>query len=276
MSSYAWIRGGEDTSSNSGDGGYHSSNATFGAPTGGAPLPPPPNVPLPPENEEVGVAGSGEAGTNGAGGANGSRAHKKSRRRDARRHTLQNGLDYAVVRRAGELEAERDMLHQGLQVVEQARQWYRTQLHNLLYNLHHNTHSVQPYDSEAQQQKLHYQLARITEINSQLTALMNASDMPHHLALASSTSAAPAGTTAGSMLPAADGSADKQDKSKMQGQVKRLKDQNQQLTEEVSIKSQHISVLEQDKSRLLRELFQARTVSAGSLQSNGQADSTFM
>ncbi|XP_018021809.1 uncharacterized protein DDB_G0283357 [Hyalella azteca] len=252
MSSYAWIRGGEDTSSNSGDGGYFSSNP--GPPVG----PPAPSAAPVADTDEGGTAGSS------------SRGHKKSRRRDARRHTLQNGLDHATVRRAGQLEAERDMLHQGLQVVEQARQWYRTALHNLLYNLHHNTNVVQPYDSEAQQQKLHYQLARITEINSQLNALMSASDMPHHLALASSTSSAQGAPTAPLEANTS------QEKIRIEGQVKNLKDQNHKLTEEVSLKNQHISVLEQDKSRLLRELFQARSLRPGNGQSNNQADSTFM
>ena len=65
------------------------------------------------------------------------------------------------------------------------------------------------FNSEREQQKLHYQLARITEINTQLNALMNASELPQHLALAT---------------PALD-------PSKVETQVKRLKDQNHQLTE---------------------------------------------
>lgn len=82
--------------------------------------------------------------------------------------------------------------------------------------------NFQPYDSEAQQQKLHYQLARITEINSQLSALMNASEMPQHLALASSTAGTPAATSTVD---------DSKDKGAIEGHVKRLKDQNHQLTE---------------------------------------------
>ena len=39
-------------------------------------------------------------------------------------------------------------------------------------------------------------------------------------------------------------------------QISRLKDQNKLLTEEVSKKSQAITVLDQEKSALIRELFQ--------------------
>ena len=44
----------------------------------------------------------------------------------------------------------------------------------------------------------------------------------------------------------------------LERQVGRLKDQNRQLTEEVSKKSKAMAVLDQEKSALIRDLFQAR------------------
>ncbi|KAJ8896949.1 hypothetical protein PR048_002295, partial [Dryococelus australis] len=57
-------------------------------------------------------------------------AHKKttSRRREPRRHTLQNGIDYNMLKRMKQIEQEKDVLMQGLQAVERAREWYLKQV----------------------------------------------------------------------------------------------------------------------------------------------------
>ena len=44
----------------------------------------------------------------------------------------------------------------------------------------------------------------------------------------------------------------------LERQISRLKDQNRLLTEEVSKKSKAMTVLDQEKSALIRDLFQAR------------------
>ncbi|KAG8263362.1 negative regulation of protein localization to cell cortex [Homalodisca vitripennis] len=56
--------------------------------------------------------------------------HKKgsSRRREPRRHTLQNGIDYNMLKRMKQIEQEKDVLMQGLQAVEKARDWYLKQV----------------------------------------------------------------------------------------------------------------------------------------------------
>ncbi|KAJ4436128.1 hypothetical protein ANN_18755 [Periplaneta americana] len=56
--------------------------------------------------------------------------HKKmtGRRREPRRHTLQNGIDYNMLKRMKQIEQEKDVLMQGLQAVERAREWYLKQV----------------------------------------------------------------------------------------------------------------------------------------------------
>lgn len=55
---------------------------------------------------------------------------KKSsaKRREPRRHTLQNGIDYNMLKRMKQIEQEKDVLMQGLQAVEKARDWYLKQV----------------------------------------------------------------------------------------------------------------------------------------------------
>lgn len=55
---------------------------------------------------------------------------KKSniRRREPRRHTLQNGIDYNMLKRLKHLEQEKDVLIQGLNSVEKTRDWYLKQI----------------------------------------------------------------------------------------------------------------------------------------------------
>ncbi|XP_064086040.1 suppressor APC domain-containing protein 2-like [Macrobrachium nipponense] len=195
--------------------------------------------------------------------------HKKStRKREARRHTLQNGIDYSLVRRLKQLEAERDMLVQGYEVVERARNWYRQQLQAVSERIHYlpqgppqNEPSV-----EAQQEMLHFQLARIHEVNSHLRALMEASErgLPSHINLAIRP------TVSSSHFSSKNAGVDPEEQVRV---IERLKDQNHLLTEEVSLKSERITGLEREKAALLRELFQSR--SSQQLQATS-ADSTFM
>lgn len=61
---------------------------------------------------------------------NGGIYQKKSnvRRREPRRHTLQNGIDYNMLKRMKQIEQEKDVLMQGLQAIEKAREWYLKQV----------------------------------------------------------------------------------------------------------------------------------------------------
>lgn len=51
-----------------------------------------------------------------------------ARRREPRRHTLQNGIDYNMLKRIKQIEQEKDVLMQGLTAIEKARDWYLKQI----------------------------------------------------------------------------------------------------------------------------------------------------
>lgn len=53
---------------------------------------------------------------------------KSHRRREIRRHTLQNGIDYNMLKRIRHLEEEKDLLLDGLHAVEKAQEWYFKQI----------------------------------------------------------------------------------------------------------------------------------------------------
>lgn len=55
-------------------------------------------------------------------------AVKRVRRREPRRHTLHNGVDYNLLKRMKQIEQEKDILQQGLASLEKAREWYLKQL----------------------------------------------------------------------------------------------------------------------------------------------------
>lgn len=64
--------------------------------------------------------------------------HKKTnKKKEPRRHTLQNGIDQNAVKKLRQLEAERDMLYQGLDVVEKAKMWYKQQLQGISEKMHY-------------------------------------------------------------------------------------------------------------------------------------------
>lgn len=53
---------------------------------------------------------------------------KSHRRREVRRHTLQNGIDYNMLKRIRHYEEEKDLLLDGLHAVEKAQEWYFKQI----------------------------------------------------------------------------------------------------------------------------------------------------
>lgn len=169
--------------------------------------------------------------------------HKKvtGRRREPRRHTLQNGIDYNMLKRMKQIEQEKDVLMQGLQAVERARDWYLKQIsavqEKMKYLGRMGSHMEQW--SEAQQERLELQRARVLEVNRHLATLTDSGErggLPLHMNLA--VSSYPSNTPPHIL--------------------NRLKQQNHLLTEEVSKKSERITALEREKAALIRELFQSR------------------
>lgn len=53
---------------------------------------------------------------------------RRTGRNEPRRHTLQNGIDYNVLKQIGQLEQEKELLVQGMEAVNATRDWYTHQL----------------------------------------------------------------------------------------------------------------------------------------------------
>ncbi|XP_014613099.1 PREDICTED: suppressor APC domain-containing protein 2 isoform X4 [Polistes canadensis] len=187
-----------------------------------------------------------------------------NRRREPRRHTLQNGIDYNMMKRMKQIEQEKDVLLQGLAAVDKAREWYLKQISATQEKIKHlgrmGSHVEQW--TEAQQERLELQRARVLEVNRHLAALISSWErggLPLHMNLAFLT------TPTSAQL--------------QQDVLSRLKQQNHRLTEEVNKKSQRIALLEQEKDNLVRELYNRQ---AGMVQSrratmiHEQHDQTFI
>ncbi|EEB17625.1 conserved hypothetical protein [Pediculus humanus corporis] len=191
--------------------------------------------------ENLVARSSGDGKSSGYGDPNiGGYKKMGPRKREPRRHTLQNGIDYNMLKRIKQIEQEKDVLMQGLTAVERAREWYLKQVaivqEKMKYLGRIGSHAEQW--SEAQAEKLELQKARVLEVNRHLTTLTESWErggLPLHMNLAVH-NAAPTDV------------------------VTRIKHQNHLLNKEVNQKNEIISVLEQEKDALLRELYQARAL----------------
>lgn len=188
------------------------------------------------------------------GGKKSSELKHSSRRWDGRRHTLTSGVDHSMIKRMRQLEEEKEMLEQGMEVVESARLWYQKQLSSINDKQKFTAwSSFNDSSLEASQERMNFQKTRIGEVNQQLKTLIESSErgFPLHMNLAISNTGHPL------MLE--------------DNCVKMLKEQNRQLTEEISTKCDKITQLEQEKTALIRELFESRSRNKPSLD-----DTTFM
>ncbi|XP_063529155.1 suppressor APC domain-containing protein 2 [Cydia strobilella] len=189
------------------------------------------------------VARSGEEASRGLGDgrpSNDTQAQgmRRMRRREPRRHTLHNGVDYNLLKRMKQIEQEKDVLLQGLNAVEEAREWYLKQLGEVQEKMRHAGRMgvyVEPW-SEAHQERLELLRARVLELNRQLGALAAGwrhGQLSLHMNLA---------------LPAAPNT----------GVFTSVTKQNRVLAEEVNRKNERIAVLEREKSALIREVLGQR------------------
>lgn len=180
-------------------------------------------------------------------------------RDEQRRHTISNGVDYGVLKQMKELEQEKDSLIAGLEVVERAREWYQSQIHNVTERQRQIGQSSQCTDffNEATLCRMNVLIPKLQEVNRCLSDLITCTGMP---VSPSGSQASPQSST--SPPPPAPPQA-----------IQRLKDQNRLLTQEVSEKSERITQLEQEKSALIKQLFEARSRSA---QDTSTLDSTFI
>lgn len=189
----------------------------------------------------------------------GSRRHGRSRD-EQRRHTISNGVDYGMLKQMKELEQEKDSLLAGLEVVERARDWYQGQIHNVTERQRQVGQSSHCTDffTEASQSRMNVLIPKLQEVNRCLNDLITCNG--------GSFSPSAAQTAVLSANPQPPGPAPPQ-------AIQRLKDQNRLLTQEVTEKSERIAQLEQEKSALIKQLFEARARSA---QDTSTLDSTFI
>ncbi|XP_071449890.1 suppressor APC domain-containing protein 2 [Hetaerina americana] len=188
--------------------------------------------------------------------------HKKvsGRRREPRRHTLQNGIDYNMLKRMKQIEQEKDVLMQGLQAVDRAREWYLRHIGAVQEKMKYlgKMGSLVEQWTEAQQERIELRRARVLEVNRHLALLCrwgsseNGDNTPledwSHMNLA---------------LPHHRRPPPQSENPQSNLLVERLKHQNHLLTEEVSKKSERITGLEREKTLLIRELFQLKSDLAG-------------
>ncbi|KAK2819195.1 hypothetical protein Q5P01_024756 [Channa striata] len=158
-----------------------------------------------------------------------------------------------------ELEQEKDSLLAGLEVVERARDWYQGQIHNVTERQRQVGQSSNCTDffTEASQSRVNVLIPKLQEVNRCLNDLISSTGM-HSFPSSGIQTAAP---SMNSQPPAP------------QQAIHRLKDQNRLLTQEVTEKSERIAQLEQEKSALIKQLFEAR---ARCVQDTSTLDSTFI
>ncbi|XP_078422584.1 suppressor APC domain-containing protein 2-like [Cetorhinus maximus] len=192
------------------------------------------------DHEGTGISRSQSIATSIARGA----LHRSCQgRNELRRHTIANGIDYDMLKQMKELERERDALLHGLEVVEQARDWYHQQIHTVHQRQKHVRQGFgsKDYLTDPHQNRAYLLLAKIQEVNCCLSDLISSSGkLPfvHHHA-----------NGFGSPL-------------KVMGfqrqPISSLKEQNHLLTKELSLKSERIAILEQEKVSLIKQLIEAR------------------
>lgn len=165
-----------------------------------------------------------------------------------------------MLKQMKELEQEKDSLLAGLEVVERARDWYQGQIHNVTERQRQVGQSSHCTDffTEASQSRMNVLIPKLQEVNRCLNDLITCNG--------GSFSPSAAQTAVLSANPQPPGPAPPQ-------AIQRLKDQNRLLTQEVTEKSERIAQLEQEKSALIKQLFEARARSA---QDTSTLDSTFI
>uniref|UniRef100_G3T2F2 Suppressor APC domain containing 2 n=1 Tax=Loxodonta africana TaxID=9785 RepID=G3T2F2_LOXAF len=186
-------------------------------------------------------------------------------RGEHRRHTITNGVDCDLLKQLRELEQEKEVLLQGLEMMARGRDWYQQQLQRVQERQRRLGQSRAGTDlgAEGSPHSLGQLLPKVQEVARCLGELLAAACAGKAFPWSSSgppgpSALAPASTSAPAWL---------------QQTILMLKEQNRLLTKEVTDKSERITQLEQEKSALIKQLFEAR---AHSQQEAGPLDSTFI
>ncbi|XP_055988663.1 suppressor APC domain-containing protein 2 [Sorex fumeus] len=240
--------------------------ASLPAADGPAPPAPPPRLLFAPADEPRTVlerkalpgAAAGAVGCRAWEPAVGDSRRAPRARGQRRRHTISNGVDCELLRQLEELEQEREVLLQGLAMMARGRDWYQQQLQRVQERQRRLGRSRASADTGAEGSPglLGRLLPKVQEVARCLGELLAAACAGRALPSSSGLPASP---------PAAP--------SWQQQTITMLKEQNRLLTQEVTDRSERITQLEQEKSALIKQLFEARALSQ---QDTGPLDSTFI
>nr|XP_002743535.1 suppressor APC domain-containing protein 2 [Callithrix jacchus] len=183
-------------------------------------------------------------------------------RGERRRHTITSGVDCSLLKQMKELEQEKEVLLQGLEMMARGRDWYQQQLQRVQERQRRLGQSRASTDFGAAEspRPLGRLLPKVQEVARCLGELLVAACTSQALPTSSSGPPCPA-------LPSTSSPGWQQQTILM------LKEQNRLLTQEVTEKSERITQLEQEKSALIKQLFEARALSQ---QDGGTLDSTFI
>ncbi|KAF4801716.1 Suppressor APC domain-containing protein 2 [Turdus rufiventris] len=182
------------------------------------------------------------------------RRHQRGRA-EHRRHTITSGVDFSMLKYMKELEQEKDFLLQGLELIDRAREWYHQHIqlmqeHQRLLGKKRTSASF-PEDGQSH---LGHLVPKLQEVNRCLGDLLSTAGK----------TANPSSALSRLVPVMSPGS---------QQAINMLKEQNRLLTKEVTDKSERITQLEQEKSALIKQLFEAR---AHNNHEMSQLDSTFI
>ncbi|XP_076320961.1 suppressor APC domain-containing protein 2-like isoform X2 [Tachypleus tridentatus] len=167
-----------------------------------------------------------------------------------------------------QLEQERDVLYQGLEAIERARDWYQQEIECVMKKMPYFSQTSSAnfeYSTDAYQERQNFQMSRIFEVNQHIAALTEStekkSEQRFNLLQPSSglqrkKEEIPLHMHVALCQPA---TFRRMQQDSTQSTIQKLKEQNKMLTQEVSKRSEHITRLEREKSSLIRELFQAKT-----------------
>ncbi|XP_032933664.1 suppressor APC domain-containing protein 2 [Catharus ustulatus] len=196
-------------------------------------------------------------GDSGHPGTGDIRRHQRGRA-EHRRHTITNGVDFSMLKYVKELEQEKDFLLQGLELIDRAREWYHQ--HIQLMQEHQRLLGKKRTSAnfpEGGQSHLGHLVPKLQEVNRCLGDLLSTAGKTANPSSALS-------RLVPVMSPGSTGS---------QQAINMLKEQNRLLTKEVTDKSERITQLEQEKSALIKQLFEARAHNSHEMS---QLDSTFI
>lgn len=97
-----------------------------------------------------------------------------SKRREPRRHTLQNGIDYNRLKRLKQLEQEKTLLKETLLTFNETESWLNKKLHSVLDQIRHVGRSSAPLESSPNhQERLDMKRAQTAEVQRTLVRLVN-------------------------------------------------------------------------------------------------------